>query len=353
MCAREFQSSIKDSVHRLLKQRIEDHGLQNFYLVQRDRIVGANGTEFVFYGVQRNVDSIKSTQGVTRLWVEEAHNVSEESWRTLLPTIRHKGAQVWITFNPYQKEDPTSQRWIEDAELEDCVRINVNYSDNPFLTKEAEAERLADLRRLDPATYEHVWNGAYLENSEAQVLHGKYRIAEFEPERGWNGPYHGLDWGFSQDPLAAVKCWIHDETLYVEREAGGTGIELDRTPEFVKRRIPDIEKYEVLADQANPQNISYVRRHGLPRCAAAKKWPGSVEDGIARLRAFKEIIIHPRCTETAREARLYSYKVDTKSGQVLRDIVDAHNHYIDAIRYALQPIIRKRPTGSTVKRIRF
>jgi phage terminase large subunit len=87
-----------------------------------------------------------------------------------------------------------------------------------------------------------------------------------------------------------------------------------------------------------------LAQNGIPRCKAAKKWPGSVEDGIAFLRGFREIVIHPRCTQTAKEARLYSYKVDPKSGQVLDAIVDANNHYIDSIRYGLQPMIRKRET---------
>lgn len=352
LCTREYQSSIKDSVHRLLADRAQDIGLDTFYEVQRDKIIGANGTEFVFYGVQRNVDSIKSMKGITRLWVEEAHNVSEQSWRTLLPTIREDRSEVWVTLNPYREEDPTSQRFIVSPPPGALV-LNVNYRDNPFLPDVLEEERKLDMRRLDPSTYDHVWNGAFLENSEAQVLHDKYRIAEFRPSKDWSGPYHGLDWGFSVDPLAAVKCWIHDERLYVERESGGVGIELDFTAGKLKRDIPGIEKHQVLADNARPENIKYVTRHGLPRCASVKKWAGSVEDGIAYLRQFKEIVIHPRCKETAKEARLYSYKVDSKSGQVMPQIVDAHNHYIDAIRYALQPMIRKRPTGSKTKRLSY
>ena len=204
----------------------------------------------------------------------------------------------------------------------------------------SEQERVRDLERLDANTYEHIWNGAYLENSDAQILHGKYRVAEFEPESNWSGPYHGLDFGFSQDPTAATKSWIHEEVLYIERESGGTGIELDFTADQLKADIPGIERFEVLADNSRPESISYLKRHGLPRCKAARKWAGSVEDGIAYLRSFKAIVIHPRCKETAREARLYSYKVDDKSGQILDKIVDAHNHYIDSLRYGHDPMMK-------------
>src|SRR5258705_11963580 len=75
------------------------------------------------------------------------------------------------------------------------------------------------------------------------------------------------------------------------------------------------------------------------------KWSGSVEDGIAHLRQYEQIVIHPRCKHTADEARHYSYKIDQRTGDVLPDIVDQHNHIIDALRYALSPIIRNPDTG--------
>jgi phage terminase large subunit len=92
-----------------------------------------------------------------------------------------------------------------------------------------------------------------------------------------------------------------------------------------------------------------VRRKGLPKIEAVDKWPGSVEDGIAHLRSYYEIVIHPRCTETIKESRLYSYKVDRLSGDVLPKIVDANNHYIDTVRYALSPLIRKKSSAGVLR----
>jgi phage terminase large subunit len=80
----------------------------------------------------------------------------------------------------------------------------------------------------------------------------------------------------------------------------------------------------------------------MPRAVSVEKWPGSVEDGVAHLRSYDKIVIHPRCKETIRETRLWSYKVDRLSGDVLPVLVDANNHYMDALRYALQPLIRRR-----------
>jgi phage terminase large subunit len=73
---------------------------------------------------------------------------------------------------------------------------------------------------------------------------------------------------------------------------------------------------------------------------ACDKWPGSVEDGVSHLRSYEKIIIHPRCTHAIDEARLWSYKVDKLTGDILPDLVDKHNHIMDSIRYALAPIIK-------------
>lgn len=349
LCAREFQASIKDSVHRLLQDRIDALELGGFYEVTRDSIVGRNGTSFLFRGVRHNIQSIKSMSGVTRVWVEEAQSVSEESWRVLIPTIRDPGSEIWLTLNPYREEDATSQRFLE-AVPEDAFRLQIGYQDNPHFPQVLEDERRQDQQRLDPATYAHIWEGEYLVNSVAQIFNGKWRVDEFEPEN-WDGPYHGLDFGFSQDPTAAVRCWIHDDRLFIEHESGGVGIENDEIAPKLSREIDGIERFEILADNARPETISYLKRKGLPRCASVHKWPGSIEDGIQFIRSFREVVIHPRCKETQREFRLYSYKVDERSGQVLDKPLDAHNHYIDALRYALQPMIRRRETKSTMKAI--
>jgi len=75
---------------------------------------------------------------------------------------------------------------------------------------------------------------------------------------------------------------------------------------------------------------------------AVDKWKGSVEDGIAFLRSFRRVVIHPECENMQREARLYSYKTDRLTGDITTDIVDAHNHGWDAVRYAIGPMIKRR-----------
>ena len=95
----------------------------------------------------------------------------------------------------------------------------MNYCDNPWFPPELEEQRQHALRTMEAARYAHIWEGDYLRNSDVQVLGKKCRVADFEPSPDWAGPYHGLDFGFANDPTAAVKCWIGDNRLYIEREA--------------------------------------------------------------------------------------------------------------------------------------
>jgi len=167
-------------------------------------------------------------------------------------------------------------------------------------------------------------------------------VEEFEPGEDWDGPYHGADFGFAQDPTTLVKTWIHDR-LYIEREAYKVGLELDHTAEHWERHVPGASKHVLRAESARPETISYLRRHGFPSIESAPKWSGSVEDGIAHLRQYDRIIIHPRCKHAADEAQHYSYKLDARTGDVLPVIVDKHNHIWDAVRYGLAPLIRQAP----------
>lgn len=342
VCIREVQRSLKFSAKSLIESKIRQLGLQDHFQILTTEIRRNGGSGIcIFEGMQdHTADSLKSLEGFRLAWVEEAQSLSKRSLDLLLPTIRMDGSEIWFSWNPDQPDDP-----IDDFLVAQCpdnaVVVHTNYLDNPFCPQETwdEAERM---RRVDDDTYRHIWLGEYNVKSEAQVLHGKWRQDEFVPGDGWQGPYHGLDFGFSQDPMALVKVWIHDRRLYVEQESWAIGLELDACAAFFERTAPGFHGYVVRADAAAPQSIAHLRTHGFPKIEAASKWPGSVEDGIRFLRQYEEIVIHTRCQHTIEEARLYSYKVDKHTGDILPQLVDKHNHCIDAIRYALSPLIKPR-----------
>lgn len=341
LATREYQGSIKESFYAELKSAIlSETFLSSAYVIGSDFIRGKNGTEFIFMGLRRSINSIRSLAQIDLTIVEEAEDVPDQSWLMLEATVfRRMKSELWAIWNPRLKGSPVDQRFRVNPP-KNGVFAEMNYWDNPFFPAGLETLRAREEQRLDPDTYQHVWEGAYLTNSNAQVYSGKWMVAEFEPGPDWDGPYQGGDFGFSQDPLAAVRCWIFDETLFVEYEAGAVSLELDDSPSFIEYRIPKWSSYVSRWDNARPESISHFTKHGMPRAEAADKWSGSVEDGIQFIRSFKKIVIHPRCPNTKKEMQLYSYKVDRFTGDVLPDLIDANNHYLDALRYALSPIIR-------------
>lgn len=349
LCAREIQNSIKDSVHKLLSDQAAALGYP--YVVTDQEIRHPNGTVFIFTGLRNNIQRVKSFEGIDICWVEEAERVSQASWDVLLPTIRKDGvngspdAEVWVTFNPDLETDPAYVMFVKDP-LPDTWSFKVKGSDNPWFPKSLKPLR-AHAYATDPDAADHIWGGNPRQATDAQILKGKWVIEEFEPEEHWDGPHHGADFGFAQDPTALTRSWVDGmrNRLMVERESYEVGLETDHMPEKWKRDVPGCERYAIRGDSARPETISYLKRHGIPLIVPVVKWPGSVEDGIAHLRSYDRIVIHPRCTGVAAEAKHYSYKVDKQTGDILPDIVDKWNHGIDAIRYALAPLIRQRSKG--------
>lgn len=338
LCAREIQSSIKDSVHKLLSDTIDRIGLRGFYEVQERGIYGANGTEFLFKGLRFNVNEIKSLEGIDLCWVEEAQAVSKASWEILIPTIRKPGSEIWVTFNPDLESDETYQRFVAHPPPRSIIR-KIGYEDNPWLPDvlrdEAEALRASDLE-----AYDHIWGGNPWTKSKASIFADKCVVRDFTPGDGWNGPYYGADWGFANDPTVLVRCWIFENDLYVEYDEGDPKMDNDTTAARFKA-VPGASEHLIRADSARPETINEMVKRGL-RVEAAPKWDGSVADGIAHIRSYRNVVIHPRCKGLQEEAKLYRYKVDRLSGDVMPVPVDKYNHRWDAIRYGLSPMIRQR-----------
>lgn len=358
VCIREIQKSLQFSARELIKQKIQRLGVSHLFEITLTEIRSVRGNGIIiFQGMQdHTADSIKSLEGFDRAWVEEAQNLSARSLQLLRPTIRNEGSEIWFSWNPDQPDDPIDAFLRpKEGTPPGSIVVHANYSDNPFLPQTLREEMEFD-RRYNPDSFDHVWLGGYNSKQHSQIFRGKWRIDEFEPSAGWDGPYFGLDFGFANDPTAAVTCWIHDNRLYIEREAGRVGLELDDTANYLDARLPGICAHVVRADSARPESISYLKRPDaskqrkhIPRIEPVKKWAGSVEDGIEFIKSFKEIVIHVRCQEMQKEARLYSYKTDKRTGDILPEIEDAHNHYWDAVRYALGGMIKGRAAPIGIK----
>ena len=341
VCGREFQKSIKDSVHSLISGRIEALGLAQFFQITRDEIRNkVSKSKFIFKGLHHNIDSIKSIAGITHFWIEEADTLSQQSWQVIKPTVRDNDSEIWATLNPKNKTDTLYDEFIECQELPNNSYVEkVNWQDNPYFPQVLMDEK-EHCKKKDYGLYRHIWEGECLEHSDAQVFKGVWKIQKFEEPKNVH-KYYGLDFGFSQDPTAAIVCYVYDNNLYISHEAVKIKLEIDDTFDFLKSRLPDLKKHTIYADNARPESISFMKRRGLS-IRPVQKGKGSIEDGIAYIRSFDQVIIHERCTHTINEFLNYSYKEDPRSGDITNILIDKDNHCIDALRYALERSMKRR-----------
>ena len=345
LCLREIQDSIKDSVHKLLKDQIELLELQGF-IVQNDCIKHINGSEFLFKGLYTNLSKIKSFEGVDYCWIEEGESISALSWEILDPTIRKPNSEIWISFNPRYETDIIYKTFIVEGK-DNAIVIKVNYNDNKYFPEVLETQRL-QMQRNDPELYLHIWEGELKKNTEEIIFSNKWIIEDFEAPKDTHF-YFGADWGFSSDPNTVNRMFIGNHKdfgnncLFLDYELNDrpynedvrtTSTELKDLPTFWEQ-MPLIKDYMIKADNARPETISHMCYNGFD-VRGAIKGANSVEEGVELIRGFDKVIIHPRCKNTIFEFGNYKFKVDARSGQVTRQIVDKNNHHIDAIRYALE-----------------
>ena len=158
LCTREIQKSISESVHQLLKDLIVSLGLDDFYEVQQNYIKGKNGTQISFHGLSgQTATSIKSFEGTTICWVEEAQTISKRSWDLLEPTIRAPGSEIWVSFNPDMDTDETYKRFVLHTPP-DSIVTKMNWQDNPWRSTVLDAAR-EQMQRESPDDYAHIYEG--------------------------------------------------------------------------------------------------------------------------------------------------------------------------------------------------
>lgn len=346
LCAREVQKSIKDSSKRLLDDEIDRMGVRAFFDSTETEIRGRNGSLFIFAGLRGNANAIKSLEGVTIAWVDEAQSISQASLDTLIPTIRAPGSEIWLTWNPLKADDPVDALFRCDTPPPGATVIEVQHDDNPWFPDELRVQ-MEWQRERDYDKYLHIWRGAYWRNSEARVFKNWRVGSEDEFANVGVAEFRlGADFGYSIDPSCLVRCYLRGQSLFIDHEAYMIGCEIEQLPELFSR-VPDAAKWPITCDSSRPETISYLRRHGFERARPSVKGAGSVEEGIAFLQSY-DIVVHPRCTHVADELATYSYKLDKLTGEPIPDLEDKNNHLIDALRYALEGVRRVREKAPTV-----
>lgn len=342
LCARQYQNSIKDSVHRLLGDQIEALGLSAHYDVQQSSIRGANGTEFSFEGIKHNVGKIKSYEGVDICWVEEANNVSKDSWDVLIPTIRKPGSEIWITFNPELATDETYKRFVLDPPSTALVR-KVTWADNPWFPEVLQKE-MEDLKARDVDAYLNVWEGnprlvldgaIYAQELRDAQLSNRITKVPYDPvvpvDTFWD-----LGWGDST-AIWFVQCVGFEYHLIDYYEDNLKKLDFyfkvlqDRPYIYGTMWLPHDAKAKELG---SGKSIEEQARAKSSRVRVTPRL--SVADGINAARTifancwFDE----DKCAAGIDHLRHYRYDVDASTGQRSKTpLHDEHSHGADAFRY--------------------
>lgn len=348
LCAREIQKSMRDSVHRLLKDKVVKLGLQGFYEVLDNEIRGANGSLFLFSGLQSHtVDSIKSFEGVDIVWVEEAHGVSKKSWDVLIPTIRKEGSEIWLTLNPDMDTDETYTRFIARRSPDTWV-CEINWRDNPWLPSVLDQER-KKAKMMDPDSYDHIWEGKprrvaegaiYRHEIEAIYSEGRVCPVPYDPglpvhtvwDLGWND---AMTIGMVQRGPQDVRIIDYIEDSH--RTLDWYVAQLEKRPyrwgtDFLPH---DGKTKNFQTGKSTQQQLQSMGRRDVQVLSAM-----NVEEGIKLAR-----MLFPRCFfdehKTARLLeclRRYRRAMHTKTDEPMAPLHDEFSHGADMYRYIGQAI---------------
>lgn len=343
LCAREFMTSMRDSVHKLLCDQIEALGLTGFYEITQASIRGKNGTEFSFVGLKNNVANVKSYEGVDICWVEEAQTVSRLSWNVLIPTIRKEGSEIWISFNPELETDETYQRFVVNPPA-DAIVIKINWSDNPWFPETLRSEKDA-LKARDLEAYNQVWEGLCRQTVDGAIFAKEMQQAELEGRISKvpydaTKPVHAVfDLGWADNTAIWFLQFVGMETRlirYIEdnQKTMSHYLATMQTFGYVYDTIwlPHDAESKTLAAQG--RSIDDIVRAAGYKTQIMPRVP--IVDSINAARTIFPSVWFDRenCAEGLACLRHYRYEVDPDTGQFSRNpLHDQYSHGADAFRY--------------------
>ena len=336
-CFREFQNSIGDSSYQLLVDLIKEYNLGDFQITNNSIINTLNGSDFIFKGLWNNEQSIKSIEGIDIAWVEEAQTVSEKSLEVLTPTVRKNNSQIIYTYNRLLEEDPVHKRLVLEGRPNTLI-INVNYDIAIKYGMMPEVIRLEmeDDKKKRPGLYRHKWLGEP-HNMERKIYKDWAIIDEIPHEARLER--YGLDFGYSNDPTSIVAIYKYNGGFIFDEICYQKGLS--------NKQIADIlinsPRALVVADSAEPKSIDELKLYGV-NVLPSLKGQGSVNKGIQFIQD-QRISITKRSVNGLKEYRNYLWKVD-KEGRIINTPEDIFNHFLDAVRYALDSFINIQSQGS-------
>jgi phage terminase large subunit len=343
LCSREFQTSIKDSVHKLLSDQIMALGLDGFYEITQTSIRGKNGSEFSFVGLKNNVSNVKSYEGVDICWVEEAQTVSRSSWNTLIPTVRKEKSEIWVTFNPELETDETYQRFVLNPP-ENCIVQKINWSDNPWFPETLKLEKDA-LKHRDPQGYNVVWEGLCRQTVDGAIFAKEMQLAELDGRitkvnYDATKPVHAIfDLGWSDATAIWFLQFVGMETRLIRYIEGNQQTMSDYLAKlqtfgymYDTLWLPHDAENKTLA--GNGRSIEEIVRNAGYKTKIIPRTPIMDSINAARTIFVNCWFDRENCHEGLQCLRHYRYDVDPDTKQFSKTpLHDNYSHGADAFRY--------------------
>ena len=313
-----------------------------------------NGAVFLFKGMD-DPEKIKSIKGLSDVVMEEASEFNQDDFTQLTLRLRepkHKQRQLFCMFNPVSKLNWTYKQWFAPDVVVNHDRVAIHqstYKDNHFLDAD-NIRTIENLKETNPAYYKIYTLGEF-------ATLDKLVFPEFEKRRlnvntlSDLPSYFGRDFGYTNDETAFmhVKVDERNHILYIMEEYAKHGMLNSDISRMIKQM--GYSKEVITADAAEPKSIAEIKRDGIYRIRPAKKGKDSIVQGIAFMQQY-HIVIDDRCVKTIEEFENYTYKKDKQTNEYTNEPVDAYNHEIDAIRYALNEINGlASPKGKVMKNI--
>jgi phage terminase large subunit len=319
-------------------QKIELLGMQEDFYITKDEIINKkSGSRILFRGIKTSsgdqTANLKSLQGVTTWVLDEAEELTdEETFDKIDLSVRSRDTQnrVIMIMNPSTKEHWIYQRFFEAKGMQDGKNIQKNdttyihttYLDNKENLSNSYINQLENIRLRRPEKYKHQILGGWLDKAEG-VVFSNWQMGSFVQV---SKSVFGQDFGFSADPTSLVETSIDktNKKIYLKLHYYKQGLTTSQISELNKRCAQD---NLIVADSAEPRLITELKVNN--NIVAAIKGQGSVTYGIALLQDF-DLIVDPESTELIKELNNYCW-LEKKSATP----IDAHNHALDAIRYAV------------------
>lgn len=348
LCAREFQNSIAESSHQLLKDLIEMYELGEYKATENSIINQVTKTEFLFKGLHHNEQSIKSIEGIDKAWVEEAQTVSKNSIEILTPTIRKPGSQIIYTYNRLLENDPVHERLVVEGRPNTLV-IHANYdiAEKYGYMPEVIKNEIEDDKLNRPALYKHKWLGE--PNSIERRVYKDWIQVDTVPHEA-RLERRGLDFGYTNDPTALVAIYRYNDGYIIDEEIYRKGMKNNDIGAVLKN--VDKTNTLVIGDSAEPKSIADLQEYGI-NILGVKKAGG--DDPMGNKKTFKHygidfvgqqrISVTKRSSNIWREYMGYLHKED-KDGRILNDPEDGNDHAMDALLYGFMGL---RPHKEEVK----